>query len=476
LRLGDLSLWVLAAGVAVGLVRSARDVWSAFPRSLDRPAGVAAVAVAVMLIFALIRQIVAFARGTGPCSAMSRLTLVWCVGWRAAAIAALGDLVALEGSVLRLDADFRTVPYWRRNELRLELDVAVGWILLSLIAVGVFLAANPGGAGMVRTQRRGRSRLVIVPLVGLVGLLLICFESTIPYLILIAIECVSNATERPPVPRPGLWARLIMAGWQSLAAGLLLLITALWVESDLRLRRDRPGEPEGVPVSWRYVAVRLLSALATACAGFYMLFVTLPLLHGNLAAGIWLLIRPREVVAIVIGFGALSAGLAARALAPAGAPLARGHPGLMRRVVGTVLGLVGLAIGALMMLRYAAMSAVDDTTGGPLAGVLAAAKELSVATADPWGLLRLELVLTGGCMCWLAYQTVLLLFERPGEGLGALDAVALSRGRFVRFLCCWAGLTVVCLTALPAFFVGGIVLFHIRVHAGDLLFSGALRW
>jgi hypothetical protein len=274
------------------------------------------------------------------------------------------------------------------------------------------------------------------------------------------------------------------AGWDVLVAGTLWTCTALWVEYDLRIASARADSLDR-PHSWRQVVARLFSVCCTVSAGVYLLRITLPYLHESLARGLANVVQVPEALAIVAGFSVFSAGLAARALLPqpTGGEANGRHLGRMRWVLGTLFGLGALVAGALLIMQHLASAPIYHDAQGTFARIVNTAKDVqtyltnqNAIPAVVWRLLRLDFLVAAGCLSWVAWEAARLLCTRPSPSISSLDAVASRPGLFLRFLCSWLGLTVVCLMALPVFFIAGLVLFHIRANAADLLASARWYW
>jgi hypothetical protein len=131
--LGGLIVLVLAAGVAAGVARSAREVWGLrrippFPAStgslvwgsgqvpVERTAGVVLEIAAVFLLVTLARALIALLREVRPADPRERLSRAWRLVWRAAAACFLLWFIAEESTVLRIDCCSR----WRRAPLAIS--------------------------------------------------------------------------------------------------------------------------------------------------------------------------------------------------------------------------------------------------------------------------------------------------------------------------------------------------------------------
>jgi hypothetical protein len=66
-------------------------------------------------------------------------------------------------------------------------------------------------------------------------------------------------------------------------------------------------------------------------------------------------------------------------------------------------------------------------------------------------------------LVWALWETFRLCGPSARDRLTAFDAVMLSWSSAGRFLCYGSALTVLCMCALPTFFVVGLVVYHIRL-------------
>jgi hypothetical protein len=397
--------------------------------------------------------------------------------WRVLAAGVLLALVSGQVRVLRLDeVTLQELLPWNAagiDSTRLGLRSRLLPVITALAMIGIVAGMRSGSRGEGRRRHSVGPRPLMVLLAALAGVLLMTIASWIPYLVLIAIEGVRVASDRPPRPGPGLWDRLGRSGWEALAAGLTCLITALVVARDLS--PDRAGLRSEAGATPRLaMAPRLIGLLATVAAGGYLLLVTLPTLHPDLSAGLWHVLGAGEIAAIVAGFAALAAGLAAGAIAPGPAGAAGGAASLPRRIArATVLSaLLVLALGATINHAADPPHSVDPGPGQWVTERSAALRSWISSrvphAAEVWPILRLEVVIWAACLAWLPGRIVRLPLGRPSGPPSPFDAIAADPGRWPWFLWCWSALTAILLASLPIFFLAGLVLFHLRLNAGDL--------
>ena len=203
--LANLMILVLAAGVATGLARGARETWGTrtVPPGynpsvpLERTAGVALEVAAVLLIVLLVQPLFGLVARFRS-GAMERSVFLCSIAWRIAAIAVLVTFVAHEWGVLRIDFTTslmmsREWPGWREAYSEQETLLPICGLLSML---GLSLGMGAGGILEGPASRRPRPYWLFVPLATLVGLLFLAqpgWRALIPQLVLLALEAVTNA-------------------------------------------------------------------------------------------------------------------------------------------------------------------------------------------------------------------------------------------------------------------------------------------
>ena len=482
--LTDLIVWVLTAGVAIGVVRGARVFGIPTPWRQQRLVGAVLEALAIVLVLPLVRPAVRWARGGGRPGAGGARALGWSIAWRVVALALLAGFVAEESWLLRVDHERLAelsaqwnLPRYRKEVLALDLNLYP--VCAALVLIG--LVAGMGTAPLGPPGRAGRSRLwwLGVVLAAVAGVLLMArtdanVTSLIAYLVVIAIEAVANAMRHHSLDRPGLSDRLILAGIRAALAGAAGLVTALWVAYDFRTLLAGGARP----ISWRQMRLRLCSLAVAVAAGAYLLGVALPAVHEELAAGVWMALGGRELMAIVAGFGILSFGLAARAVTIGAVPPAGRGGRLRARALGALRPLA-LSLALLSLLPYLRtalmnLAAADDLGGWNRLLDALAATEIWVLAHMPlasvvWPYLDPERLLWEVALIWLAAQVALLIAVPDATRPAPFDALPASRAAVAWALWLTAALTAVCLVAMPAFSLAGLALFHCRLNAADLL-------
>ena len=454
----DLTLRVLAAGMATGVVRAAKGLAVDDGLRPMRVVGSALMALGIVLVLPLLRQAVLMGRRR----AVAPMVILWAIAWRLAAVALVLAFVAEQTRWSRLNeadcariAAARCIQPISGNTIAAHLNLYPICGVLLLVGLALALGAAPTRPG------RERGRLVYVPLAGLVAILLVDRHAWIPYMVATALEAVTCALVHAVTGGPALRDRIVAAGGHAALAGSTILITALWVSRDL-------GCPAPDRLTWRSMLPRLISLAVTVGAGACLLLVTISMVHVNLSVGLWMTIGRPEVAAIVAGFTALAAGLAARAMAAAPGPGER-DPRL-RRILHIALPLLALPLAVLSALSFARATRANGAFGeSPSTGLLDA-----LAEADSWlceqsplfsdlgPLFEPDRLLLTLALVWLAGQVALLVVVRPSDRPVPLDSAAESATRLGWFLWLTSALTAACLATLPALFVGSLALYHAR--------------
>ncbi len=457
----DLILGVLAAGVALGTMVGSRGVWEGFPASVDRPVGVATAAMASVLILAMARQGVGRLRRWA--SRRGLKALAWPIVWRFLALATLWAVVAEEMYLLRLDESRVAIWYKTRDDWAVEPRLALLPIVAAMMMIGIVLASRPS-TGPRRACRRPAIHLAMVPLAAIAGVLVVALACYVPYLIVVVLEVVEIAFIRAPKSWGRGSERLVLAGWWSLALGVVVTLGATVVAHDLRRGP--------VAMTWRRMAPRLgllAAVVASGVAGLHLI----AMVHRFLAEGIWTIAGRAEVAAIVAGFAAMAAGLAARSVAPETSSPCPSRAGRRARRVVAGVGLAAISIALLRALTIVQVSRLEYLTGLNLEGLawlgdrawdfVLGSPILGTAAIH----LRIDVLVWLGVLLWLTYHVVAML-ARPDVGTAPLDAIAGAEGGRAGFAWCTAMLTAVCLAALPIFCLGGLAVYHLVTNAGDL--------
>jgi hypothetical protein len=487
IRLADLTIGVLGAGLAIGVARGAKEVWGS--RSVgaamgsvpwERTAGLVLEVLAVFLVLILASAIRRLIQGGFAADPGHRMRLCWAVAWRIAGAALLLVLVVEESRILRLDSTTESrlaaeTPGWGAiYRLRQALVPVCGYMVILGLALGM-------GSGMLfdaPVPARRRWYWLFVPLAGVTGLLLAANNlSQFPYLVLIALEAVNSAMRRPLISLPSFASRMLRTGIDCSVGAMICLALALVVARDFdRARRNQPWA-----TSWLGRAIRLIVLCASVGSAIFLARVTIPAIHPWVSEGIALVVGPGELLIVFAGFCLLSGGLAARSLDPRPALQ---KPRWMTRVTQA------LGLGALALAVLTALAAVPPAASlAPLVpwpiriflGLMQEGREwLQGRLPDQVAVvvnqaLQAESLLWGGITLGLIVLVGEAAFRPSPDGVAPFDSAFNSPEIAIRFIWLTMGLTAVCLFALLIFGIGGPAILHVRLNAGDWLVSGLPR-
>ncbi len=489
---------VLAVGVAAGLVHEAREAVgirvvagrplaggatvpaASYPVPIERTAGVGFEVAAVFLIVVLSRKIAYLFRAVRRGVDLQRAVVAWKIAWRAAAVAFLLCFIADQASVLRIDLGRETQiararPGWGANyRLRQGLLPVCGALAIAGLALGM-------GAGAVFNEplpRRRRPAWLLVPLVGLIGILLVVEseDSLIAYLVIVAVEAVSNAMYHASYPGPGLSARLLRSGADAIVACTLCASLAMILASDFeRARRAEPWATARVGRSLRIVLL-----LATVATGAYLMNVSIPRIHRALAEGLSQVLMPGVVCWIIGGVGTFALGLAARSIVPRSTCALPAWLVWLSRLFRYGL----LAVLLLSALKHLPASMQMPPGVPPTIGW--AIDVVGQARTQAWSLLPSPVVvamnygLAPDQLRWLiafvfvSPLVVELLVRRAAEQDAPFDVAFRTPRTLIEFIWLTAALVVVCLVALPTLIVAGQAGLHIRLRLADWMINGTL--
>jgi hypothetical protein len=484
ITLADLIVLVLAVGVSAGIARQARDAWGnrgpspSSPVPVERTAGVVCEVAAVFLILYLTRTLIVFARvGRGPAVTLAA-SFIWSIVWRIGAIAILAAFVADESVVLRIDWARQaqigaSLPGWDRAfTVRQNLLPVYGTLAIVGLSLGI-------GAGALFDNPRPSSHRpywLFVPLVGVIAVLLAATTvySLIVYLVLQALEAVSNARNLAPHGGPGLAARLLGSGRDAAMALLACVALALVVARDFdRARRRLPWAK--TPGGW---FVRLLSLFIALLAGIYIVVVTIPAIHPSFGQGFVEVISPRILLLTVAGFGLFALGLAARAVAP-GQPIDK--PAWLCWLAALCRYGLLLVFWLSAMKHLPASSAIARATPSIVGRVI---DVVGSCQAWAWGLLPYPVVVAlNYCLEFEQLQWVLaaifvsvvvieLTTTKTSTLAAPFDAIFGSVRSTLHVAWLASALTLVCLVALPTLVVAGQLVVHVQLNLEDWLKMG----
>jgi hypothetical protein len=491
--LAGLMVLVLAAGLAAGAVRSAREVWGlrTMPAPgaptgtpvwgsaqvpVQRTAGVVLEVAAVFLLVILARQFSGMFRSARSVDLADRTTRRWGFTWRVLAVCFLFWFISEESRVLRIDftkeAEIsRLIPGWNFSyQVRQQLLPACGLFAILGLVLGM-------GASFMfpRAPRRGgRPYWLFVVLAGVIAVLIVSLNDVgtlIVHLILVALEAVTNAMQRHLNPGRGLWTRLLRAGVDAAISAGLCMGLALAVARDFETLRR--GKPSSTSRTGR--AVRFLLLAGAAGAGTYLAAVTFPAIHPCFAAGFHLVLGPLEAGMIVCCFGLFGAGMAARAIA--------GAPGQQpSRTISRLSAFYRLSI--LSVILFAVLNIMPDSSVLQLylpRFATAAIDVIKTGVARFWT--QFPDSFTASALRMLAVENVLWttlilatvcfvieLLIRDGSPLKTpFDRLAESPERAWQFVWLVLGIVVVCVAAIPTLIVTSQVVCLLRLVGGDMI-------
>jgi hypothetical protein len=466
-RLGDLVVVVVGAAFVLDVTRRSRGAWPGVWPGFEHAPGLVSLTMAVAL------GLVVAIRGVRRLRAGE--VGAWGLAWRLAALAWLAWSALEISSALQVRPDDITTMIPRDlAHVRLRLYP----LMIALGLVGLVLALAP-----IRPRARATARPRVgswpsVTLAGLAGLAFLTANGVIPYLVLLAVEFVSNAMRMAPlVARPWVIDRLNRVGLETLPGLLGCVATASWIDDDLRVAARDPSAARA-PRSMMGVVARVATVGLAVGGAAYAWLVSLPRLHPNLAEGWGMILDSAMAPMVALGFASLAAGFAARSAAhlATGPPVAieeapRPFDPWPRRIFGWLACLVAMT---------AIAAAVESIRGGvdevwfipaPLYrwSQFFLAPLSSLGVPGPTGGWALEaerpgdllfLAATAWIVVWLV---VLLAGDRQGRP-APLDAIAGDRLAFGRFLGWWLGLTTVILASMPLLALAALALTHQAVR------------
>jgi hypothetical protein len=297
---------------------------------------------------------------------------------------------------------------------------------------------------------------------------IVATQALLPYLVLLALEAVSNAMTRLDAAQrtgPGLDGRIGRAGLEAIPGLACCLLLGLLISGELR----RPAPPAGASrTAWRGPLALLVAIAATAAAAARLLWATIPMIHPRLAEGLWMTLGPVEVAVIVLGFAGLALGPSARSADRATPPEAEGVEGHrraspLRIVLKTAFALVLLDLIISRGLNIAGFVAASPTwRTGWVDDALAWFRSLfPLVLTRPWMFFQspqwLALALA---QAWVSWRVACLLVSPIETDPTPIDLCLENPRRAGRFAIRWVALTVLMVASLPVLFVAGLVAVH----------------
>jgi hypothetical protein len=482
-RLSGLMILVLGAALSLGVVSRAHGLgMPAAPWFGESPVtrwlGVAIAPLGVTLALALAIQGLGC---LGRCGA--GVGWKWPFCWRAAALVLLAMLLAEEASLLSALPLGPWEPNWppgRTNRLVLDTRLRLLPVATVLMMAGLVL-------GMRARQSRSAARGTGAPawsgalLAGLGGALIAATLMIVPYLVLIAIEAVEYAKQRPGEGR-GLLAthaiRPLTAGLADRldgavpAVGLALLtalIAAGWLASSLRRARAEHN-------SARALSTGLAVAVAVLSAAVLLIEKTIPMIQPLFASGFELTLDAWAFGVIALGFGSFSAGLIAHVLAPEGDAPTSGSTWTSNRwirITGRMANWFGVALLTLVIVASLAeigrrsdwlARAFPWWPGGLLGPFRVHVEEAWIwLQGNEWvQMLESDASLWFPVLIlpWLGWRSLTLLVSASSRRRSPLDHILDSRASARQFFGYWCAFWALLLAAIPTLGLTGLIVLH----------------
>ena len=355
-RLWDLVVVVMGTAFVFDVARRSRDAWVGGLPDRDHAVGLGVLTLVVAMGLMIGRQFASRCPGFRK-PGRSREAF-----WRSLA---LGGVIF---SALELADDLQAE---RSSRIGGAMAVTHSAMLLNVVPLLATLGMVGLTLGLVPARRRPsgpgpipnwRSRATVV-LVVLSSILFVGqVHGIFPYMVLLALEAVQNALRlAPAVARPIVFDRLTLAALESLPGLAGCLLTAIWVDEDLRNASRDPVSARR-PRSWSGVLGRASTAILAGAGASFVVLYSIPRLSAPLAEGIAMIFDPSLGTVIVFGIGGLAAGIAARPAASLADPNGpadltespgRWLGGWPRRIIRWAVGLlaVELTIAAVRAIR-----------------------------------------------------------------------------------------------------------------------------
>lgn len=456
-RLADVAVWVLGAALVADVGRRFWEAWKAdtsgyviasvfYPVSPELVFGAIVSTLAIVLGLRLAMQ--AVRAGQGRFVPMpGRATIA--VAWRLVSVVMLTVLVVAEVEALRPAKP----PFSNSHPLDLYS------VNILLLVLGLLTGLRPPAPW--RSGRSG-SAMAAVLLAGVVGVTFSAGFMLLPLLVLVAIEGVRNVQLlRFFDGRPGLADRI---RWSALP-GFLTLASCLIVGIGLSriLRRGSTGELriEGRERLTLAVSVPLMLGMAAI-----LMNKTLPWLSESLMEGLSYKIGTMEILAVVMGFGGMSAGVVAGAVGRSDVESIRPRSVLATRLAWALLavGLLALAVPTIIKENEwrGASGAPLLAKGWPVTG-----KWVEIL-AEIWGYawfmdLDAPVALVAPALLWAIWRTIRLCGPWAPDRAGRLDAALAGSMGSGKVSVLILVLTILTLAAIPAFFLTGLAVYQFRL-------------
>jgi hypothetical protein len=474
-RLWDLIVVVVGASYVLDVARRSKLAWGGGVPDLAHAIGLLVLTLGVGVGLVVVGQWVRRIRDPRG-RAMASLWRILALGWLA------GSIIEVAAALQVVSTPGTRLGFGDPGEMRLRISA----LMATLGMVGLTMASYPLGTRVPSATPKPRPRWGSWPsviLASVVGIAILGLgHGTIPYLVLLAMEAVRNAMTRAPlVARPIVFDRLITACLEALPGLVGCLLTAVWVDDDLR---DAARDPLGanVPRSWLGMIARFLSVLLAVSGLGYVVLVSLPTLNPWLTEGLSNVVDRSTIATVVLGFAALAAGFSARAAARLTSgngsndqPTERALPPRRlgdwpRRILGGMvavfcLEIIAAAVQAIrrdLEVRWYIPISLDAWTSI----FQEAAGWLSYSRASFGSYLlfdRLDDFLIATAAIWLTIRLANLIATKHAGRPIPLDTLADDRVALGRFLGWWIGLTTVLIASLPGLVIVAVTLLHFVV-------------
>jgi hypothetical protein len=460
----DLISLVLAVGATAGVARSVRLVGSGQrfePQLYSCLGGLVLMAVAAWVALFLLRESFGMLRDQRLQPGASR----WDIGkvaWRVLAATLLFAYFAAQSVV------FKDAFHGTRVSPHAQGQLGLFPLCALMLMAGIGLGARPGRPGPQGSARPSRLRSLLVA-VAIVGILAWYSktETQLPYLILIALEAVRAAMRRGTLGGTALATRIEHGLPAALAGAVACFAAACWLSHSIR-RSAAEARQEAILAKREAAAAVVILALASAMA--WLLFRTVLMWDVWLYEGLWTVVGPLEIGALVLGYGGLAAGIAARAVTakPEAPGATRPAPGATEVTHGRVARILvsGLrlslivAIGIVLLIREEPPRSLFRGLPAEFRGLANAVSSVYERALEPALLWReldhKALYLVVG----LAWVVVLLAGVLLREQSAPFDRVIERPASLIRCAAFTIGFTATCLCAMPTLFVGCLLAFH----------------
>ena len=447
-RLGDLMGLVIGSAFVFDVVRRSMAGWQGgLP---DR----SEVLSLIVLSLAVATGLILLGQGVRRWRDRGRTGWVGSALWRFLALGGLGWMIfEVVSTVVHPNDPWATMAATWAKSMRLDVIP----LITMLAIVGLLLALAPVGPRRrdPRLQPGWSSRLSVVVGAVVAAVYVGLSNGNFPYLVLLALEAVRLALRRAPlVPRPVLFDRLDLACLEALPGLVGCLLTALWIDDDLRAAESDPLAAR-TPRSWLGLMGRIATVLLAVIGAWFVVARAIPELSPMVAEGIATIFDRSTLITIALGSAGLAAGISARSASRLVDPTDLAESQISnpwsRWVLGGIVGVGSLMIVAAMVLRFWK----DDDEYWFLMMRLEAVWTFAAPLINQPGMLVIGIL-----GLWSGYRLIRIVVGKGWEPASALDLVGGNRLVLGRFLGWWIGLTSLILASLPVLAVVSVDVAH----------------